>query len=103
MAGTAHGPRNVDENIAQAKAAAGRTATILSKDHPESQGIAANVDAGRCAVCLTCVRLCPFNVPRVKNYAPLKLSPYYVRNAVPVPADAPNRALRCRATATACI
>lgn len=69
MAGVAHGPKNIDENIAQAKAAAGRAATILSKDNLESHGVVAVVDPSKCAACLTCVRLCPFNAPRVENYA----------------------------------
>ncbi|SFR06618.1 NAD(P)-binding protein [Desulfoscipio geothermicus] len=69
MAGIAHGPKNMEENIAQAKAAAGRAATILSKDVLESHGVVAVVQPDKCAACLTCVRLCPFNAPRVNNYA----------------------------------
>ncbi|MCG8401836.1 MAG: FAD-dependent oxidoreductase, partial [Firmicutes bacterium] len=69
MAGIAHGPKNMEENIAQAKAAAGRAATFLSKDRLESHGVVAVVHPDKCAACLTCVRLCPFNAPRVSNYA----------------------------------
>nr|WP_041284842.1 FAD-dependent oxidoreductase [Desulfoscipio gibsoniae] len=67
MAGIAHGPKNMEENIAQAKAAAGRAATILSKQGLASLGLVATVDTSKCAACLTCVRLCPFNVPRINN------------------------------------
>lgn len=69
MAGVAHGPKNMEENVAQAKAAAGRAATILSKDKLESHGVVAQVKPEKCAACLTCVRLCPFNAPHIKNYA----------------------------------
>ncbi len=69
IAGIAHGPKNMEENIAQAKAAAGRAATFLSKDYLESHGVVAVVQPDKCAACLTCVRLCPFNAPRVTNYA----------------------------------
>ena len=69
MAGIAHGPKNMEENIAQAKAAAGRAATFLSKDRLESHGVVAVVQPDKCAACLTCVRLCPFGAPRVNNYA----------------------------------
>jgi len=69
MAGVAHAPKNLEENIAQGKAAAGRAATILAKDHLESHGVVAVVDPTKCAACLTCVRLCPFNAPRIANYA----------------------------------
>jgi len=63
LAGLAHYPKPMDESIAQAKAAAGRAATVLAKNVVEVGGIVAVVDPDKCAVCLTCVRTCPFNVP----------------------------------------
>jgi heterodisulfide reductase subunit A-like polyferredoxin len=63
LAGLAHYPKPIDETIAQAKAAAGRAATFLSKNMVEVGGIVAVVEQDKCAVCLTCVRTCPFNVP----------------------------------------
>jgi len=63
LAGLAHYPKPIDETIAQAKAAAGRAATFLAKNIVEVGGIVAVVDQDKCAVCLTCVRACPFNVP----------------------------------------
>ncbi len=63
LAGLAHYPKPIDETIAQAKAAAGRAATFLAKLVVEVGGIVAEVDPDKCAVCLTCVRTCPFNVP----------------------------------------
>ena len=69
MAGVAHGPKNIEENLAQAKAAAGRACTILSKDALESSGVVAVVQPDKCAACLTCVRLCPYGAPRINNYA----------------------------------
>lgn len=67
LAGVAHGPKNVEENLIQAKAAAGRAACILSKNVLESQGVVARVNPDRCVACLTCMRLCLFNAPKVKN------------------------------------
>jgi heterodisulfide reductase subunit A len=67
LAGLAHYPKPIDETIAQAKAAAGRAATFLGMDLVKVGGIVAEVDPDKCAVCLTCVRTCPFNVP-VINY-----------------------------------
>ena len=69
MAGLAHGPKTIDENVSQAKAAAGRALTILSKDHLESHGVVAVVQQDKCAACLTCVRLCPYGAPKITNYA----------------------------------
>jgi heterodisulfide reductase subunit A-like polyferredoxin len=63
LAGLAHYPKPIDETIAQAKAAAGRAATYLSQDLVKVGGVIAVVDPDKCAVCLTCVRTCPFNVP----------------------------------------
>jgi heterodisulfide reductase subunit A-like polyferredoxin len=63
LAGLAHYPKPIDESIAQAKAAAGRAATVLAQDKVAVGGIVAVVDPDKCAVCLTCVRTCPFNVP----------------------------------------
>jgi heterodisulfide reductase subunit A-like polyferredoxin len=63
LAGLAHYPKPLDESIAQAKAAAGRAATFLAQDTVSVGGVVAVVDPDKCAVCLTCVRTCPFNVP----------------------------------------
>jgi len=38
MCGLAHGPKSLEENIAQAKAAAGRACTVLSKNKVEAEG-----------------------------------------------------------------
>ncbi len=69
MAGLAHGPKNIEENIAQARAAAGRAGAILAKSELESHGVVAVVQPDKCAACLTCVRLCPYGAPKVRNYA----------------------------------
>jgi heterodisulfide reductase subunit A-like polyferredoxin len=66
MAGAAHYPKFIDESIAQAQAAAARAATILSKDVLEVGGIVAQVDQEKCVGCLTCVRICPYDVPQIK-------------------------------------
>ncbi len=63
MAGMAHYPKLMDETIAHAQAAASRASIILSKDTLSAGGIIAEVDASKCVGCLTCVRVCPFDVP----------------------------------------
>jgi heterodisulfide reductase subunit A-like polyferredoxin len=65
MAGLAHFPKSIDETIAQAQAAVSRAATILSKDQIMVGGVVAEVNPDRCAVCLTCVRTCPYHVPYI--------------------------------------
>ncbi len=63
LAGGAHGPKLITEAISQASAAASRACTILSKEKMMVGGVVAVVDGERCAACLTCVRVCPYEVP----------------------------------------
>ncbi len=67
LAGMAHYPKFLDESIAQAQAAAARAATVLSRDTLEVGGIVAQVDDEECVGCLTCVRICPYDVPRIRT------------------------------------
>jgi heterodisulfide reductase subunit A-like polyferredoxin len=65
LCGAAHYPKFIDEAIAQADAAAARATTILSKDVLQVGGVVAVVDEEKCTGCLTCVRVCPYDVPRM--------------------------------------
>jgi heterodisulfide reductase subunit A len=67
LAGLAHGPKFINETIVQALAASGRAAAILSRDVLTAGGAVAAVDTDRCAACLTCVRVCPYGVPRMQD------------------------------------
>ncbi len=66
MAGVAHWPKHLDETIAQARAAAARAATVLSQETLKVGGVVAVVTPEKCTACLTCVRVCPYNVPRIE-------------------------------------
>jgi len=65
LAGMAHYPKFLDETIVQAKAAAGRAMTIVGRDVLEVGGVVGQVDAEKCVGCLTCIRLCPYDVPQI--------------------------------------
>ncbi len=67
MAGMAHYPKFLDETIAQAMAAASRAAIILSKKTMLTNARVAVVDPLKCVGCLTCVRICPYDVPLISN------------------------------------
>jgi len=69
MAGMAHYPKFLDESIAQALAAASRAATVLSQKTMLTNARVAQVDPQKCVGCLTCVRICPYNVPRISSEA----------------------------------
>ena len=66
MAGAAHYPKLLDETIAQAQAAAARAATILTRDSLEVGGVVAQVNPEACVGCLTCFRICPYDVPQIR-------------------------------------
>jgi len=66
MAGAAHYPKLLDEAMVQAMAAAARAARLLSRDQLPAGGRIAVVDETSCTGCLTCVRICPFNVPQIR-------------------------------------
>ncbi len=63
LCGGAHYPKSLEETISQAYAAAGRAASILAKSALKAGGVVAEVDTEKCAACLTCVRICPYEVP----------------------------------------
>jgi len=65
MAGAAHYPKLLDETLVQAKAAASRAATILARPALTAGGAVATVDQAKCTGCLTCVRICPYSVPKI--------------------------------------
>ncbi len=66
MAGMAHYPKLLDETMIQAQAAAARAARVLSRESLTAGGRVAVVDESKCTGCLTCVRICPFDVPQIK-------------------------------------
>jgi heterodisulfide reductase subunit A-like polyferredoxin len=66
MAGMAHYPKLLDETMIQAQAAASRAARVLSHETLTAGGRVAVVDDAKCTGCLTCVRICPFGVPKIK-------------------------------------
>jgi heterodisulfide reductase subunit A-like polyferredoxin len=63
----AHYPKFLDESIAQSLAAASRAANILSQETMLTNARVARVDPQKCVGCLTCVRICPYDVPRISS------------------------------------
>lgn len=67
LCGTCHSPKFIDESITQAQAAAAKAVSILSSDVMQISGVVSVVDGDACASCLTCVRTCPYNVPKINE------------------------------------
>jgi heterodisulfide reductase subunit A2 len=61
VCGMAHYPKDIGETIAQARAAAGRASTVLSKNTLESEGKISSVRAEWCSGCGTCVAVCAYS------------------------------------------
>jgi heterodisulfide reductase subunit A len=63
VTGLGHAPKNLDETITQALAAAGRAGVILSHEKLAVSGIIAKHKRELCMSCLSCLRVCPFGSP----------------------------------------
>jgi len=93
MCGTAHAPKFIDEAITQAQAAAGRAATVLSKEHLEVGGAVAVVDRDKCVACLTCVRVCPYGVPYIDKEGIATIEAAMCRGCGVCAAECPDKAI----------
>jgi len=60
LCGMAHYPKPIEESIAQARAAASRALTVLSRDHIQVGGTVARIETQHCSGCQTCLDVCPF-------------------------------------------
>jgi heterodisulfide reductase subunit A len=65
MAGLAHGPKPVDEIMAQAQAAATRAVSLLSTKTIQMSAQVAFSNAALCSGCGVCAAICPFGAARL--------------------------------------
>jgi len=93
LCGMAHYPKTINETISQAEAAAARSATILSKENLLVGGVVAVVDGERCAACLTCVRVCPYEVPVVNARGEAEIDIVKCKGCGTCVAECPARAI----------
>ena len=75
LCGLAHSPKFISESIAQARGAVSRAMTILSQPYLMAGGVVSVVDQERCVGCLTCVRSCPFDVPKIMENGAAYIEP----------------------------
>jgi heterodisulfide reductase subunit A len=93
LAGLAHYPKPLKESIAQAMAAASRAMTILSKKALLAGGVVADVDPGRCAACLTCVRACPYDIPHIDAHSHAVIDPARCHGCGTCVSECPGKAV----------
>jgi heterodisulfide reductase subunit A-like polyferredoxin len=67
VCGLAHGAKSIDETISQAKATVSRACTILAHKERMVGGRVAVVDPDLCCACLTCVRICYYEIPFINK------------------------------------
>ena len=60
LAGTAQGPKDIPDTVAQAGAAASKVIGMFSHDTLESNPQISHVDISKCSGCGTCVDICPY-------------------------------------------
>ena len=65
LCGAAHYPKFSEEAIAHALATSARAMTILGQENLEATIKFAQVDQDKCVGCLTCVRTCPYLIPKI--------------------------------------
>ncbi|MCP4745226.1 MAG: FAD-dependent oxidoreductase [Desulfobacteraceae bacterium] len=93
LAGLAHYPKPLEESIAQAKATASRAMTILSKNSISVGGIVATIENGRCAACLTCVRSCPYGIPKINEHCYAEIDPSQCHGCGSCVSECPGKAI----------
>jgi heterodisulfide reductase subunit A-like polyferredoxin len=93
LCGMAHYPKSINETIAQAEAASARAATILSQEMLQVGGVVAVVEGERCAACLTCVRVCPYDVPVINAKGEAEIDPAKCKGCGGCVAECPAMAI----------
>jgi len=67
VCGTAHGPKDVGESIAQAYAVASRAAGPMANRKVRTEAITAFVNRDLCVGCRMCEKLCPFGAHKIEE------------------------------------
>ncbi len=96
LAGLAHAPKSMSESISQAQGAAARAATVISRPLLYRSGVVSEVDPECCAACLTCVRLCPYDVPEINQEGVAFIEPASCQGCGVCAAACPRKAIITR-------
>lgn len=92
MCGDAAGPKSLSESLLEGRAVAARCATILGRGSVTARGVYARVSPEKCAACLGCVRVCPFNVPVITGNIS-RIEPVQCQGCGICVAECPNAAI----------
>jgi heterodisulfide reductase subunit A len=67
VAGTAQGPKDIPESIAQAASAAAKAAELLLSWHIEKEPLVAEVNRDKCNGCRVCITVCPYGAVEITD------------------------------------
>jgi heterodisulfide reductase subunit A len=70
LAGTAQGPKDIVDSVAQASAAAAKASVFLSYNKVRLDPAVSVVDETRCRACGECVKICEFHAPELVEIGP---------------------------------
>jgi len=97
FAGACQGLKDISYSVSQGSGAAGRAATILSKDMVDIEPIIAKVDPDKClhtkANCTVCQKVCPYNAPSAPEKEPMVINPAMCHGCGTCAADCPTDAI----------
>jgi heterodisulfide reductase subunit A len=65
LAGTAQGPKDIVDTVAQASAAAAKASVLLAHDRVKLDPMIAVASEEKCRACGTCADICPFHAPEL--------------------------------------
>jgi heterodisulfide reductase subunit A-like polyferredoxin len=94
LCGLAHSPKPLPESLSQAAAAVSRACTLLSHDTITVGGMVATVDPEKCAVCLNCVRVCPYDVPFINEDSVAQIDAARCQGCGSCAAECPGKAIQ---------
>ncbi len=94
LCGMAQGPKLIGESVTQAMAAASRAASFLSSTDRTVGGMVATVDESRCVACLSCVRNCPYGVPRINDRGVSEINEAICQGCGICASECPAKAIR---------
>ena len=97
LSGCCQGLKDIPYSVSQGSGAAGRSATILSKDKVEIEPIVAIVDESKCrntkAKCGICVASCPYSAPSAAEGKPAVINPAMCHGCGTCVAECPSDAI----------
>jgi len=97
-AGACQGLKDIPYSVSQGSGAAGRAATILSKDTVYIEPIVAKVDPDKClhtkANCTVCQKVCPYGAASAPERAPMEINPAKCHGCGTCVADCPVDAIQ---------